>query len=106
MPAIKPEDSDRLKKEAKLAKAKLIPERVIEIFNEAIIDNLSGKYSTIYQEGILNKICLDMAVKRQKVFDNGWLDVEPLYEAAGWNVTYDKPCYNESYDPSWKFSKK
>lgn len=45
-------------------------------------------------------------VKRQEIFDNGWLDIETVYEDSGWSVEYDKPGYNESYEASWTFKPK
>ncbi len=33
-----------------------------------------------------------------------WLNVEELYRAQGWTVTYDKPGYNESYPATFTFA--
>ena len=30
-------------------------------------------------------------------------DVEDIYEKAGWDVTYDTPGYNETYEPKFTF---
>jgi len=43
---------------------------------------------------------------RDEVFDKGWLNIEPMYRAAGWKVVYDKPAYNESYEPTFTFTKR
>lgn len=32
--------------------------------------------------------------------------LDAVYEKAGWKVSYDKPGYNESYDPYFKFTAK
>ena len=40
---------------------------------------------------------------------NSWVqgvwDFEPIYEKAGWKVSYDGPGYNESYDGYYIFKK-
>lgn len=41
-----------------------------------------------------------------EVFKKGWLNVEYLFRAAGWEVQYDKPGYNETYEAYFTFSKK
>ena len=45
-------------------------------------------------------------LKRADVFSNHWLDVEDIYREQGWNVEYDKPTYNETYDAYFVFSVK
>lgn len=47
-----------------------------------------------------------MDVDRNTVFKNKWLDVESLFENEGWKVNYDKPGYCESYEASFKFTRK
>lgn len=42
---------------------------------------------------------------RQDVYNNNWLDFESLYRRAGWKVEYDRPGFNETYDPYWTFTK-
>lgn len=37
------------------------------------------------------------------MLDREHLDVEDVYRAAGWEVTYDKPGYNETYDATFTF---
>ncbi len=81
-----------------------IPEKVFEAFNEAIADDLSEGYATVIQEDVITRILAKMPdIKRQQIFDNGWLDVEPFYRKKGWKVEYDKPGYNESYGAFWDF---
>ena len=45
------------------------------------------------------------ALKRKEIYDKNWLDVEDVYESAGWKVEYDKPGYNENYEPTFTFSR-
>lgn len=39
-------------------------------------------------------------------FDQGWMDFEPIYEAQGWKVQYDKPGWDETYDAFFEFKEK
>jgi len=87
-------------------KEKVIPSEVIESFNELIAANWSGSYSQFKQKDILRLISKKLKLRHSTIFDRGYLDIEPIYEAKGWSVTYDKPCRNETYEPTFKFSKK
>ena len=95
---IKPEDAPRLH-------AERIPPQVVEIFNELIAKNWNGRYAFVMQEDAVQLIVARMKVERRKIFDEGWLDVEYLFGTKGWKVEYDKPAYNESYDPRFTFQK-
>ena len=35
-------------------------------------------------------------LERALIFKKGWLNVEEMYREAGWQVTYDRPAYNET----------
>ncbi len=41
-----------------------------------------------------------------KIYERGWLNVEPIFEEAGWEVHYDKPSFNESGDARFEFKEK
>lgn len=43
-------------------------------------------------------------ISRQTLFDKHWLDIEPTYRRAGWEVEYDKPAYYEDYEANFIFS--
>jgi hypothetical protein len=43
-------------------------------------------------------------VTRDEIFDNHWMDVEALYRENGWGVKYDRPAYNEDYEPMFIFT--
>jgi len=45
-------------------------------------------------------------VAEANIFDNHWLDVEPIFEDCGWKVEYDKPGFNENYPATFKFTPK
>lgn len=92
--------------EAIQAKAQLsdIPTFVFDIFNKLIILELSNNIATISQESVVSAILAQYSNSRQEIFDKHWLDVEPVYKAAGWKVEYDKPGYNETYSATFTFS--
>lgn len=87
-------------------KSKLIPEYVIKCFNELIAKNWNGYSSTVLQKEIVSEICNAGSVPKQFVFDQHYLDVEPIFEDAGWDVEYDKPGFCETYEAKFIFTKK
>lgn len=97
MPAIRPCDIPQ-------AKIDSIPEEVIAIFNEMIVKNMIGRRASFKQKDVAAKIAEFMGVNQRTIFENNWLDVEPIFRAAGWKVEFDCPGYNESYDAFYSFS--
>ena len=90
-------------------KQESLPDEVIEAFNELIAENWEGSSSRIKQIKAVAKIREKFLPKRitaKKMFDNNWLDVEDVFRKAGWDVEYDKPGFNETYEPIFEFSKK
>ena len=86
-------------------KLKALPGEAIAAFNELIIKNCSNGSATVVQEDVV-ELMVKKGLNRNDIFDNHWLDVEELYEKNGWDVAYDKPGYNESYNAYFVFSKK
>ena len=82
------------------------PEGVYEAFNELIRKNLRGKTATVKQRDVAQLIASKLELTLTEVLANGYLDVEDAYRKAGWKVEYDKPGYNESYEPHFAFTKK
>lgn len=82
-----------------------IDDAVIEVWNNLITKNFRGKQAVVYQDDAITAIQSVMGVDRSDVFKNGWLEIEPLFQRAGWKVEYDKPGYNESYRASFTFTK-
>lgn len=91
--------------EMKQRKADAIPSAVYEAINQLILKNFYRDSATVYQKDIV-RILKEQGIASSTLFDNHWLDVEPYYEEAGWEVEYDKPGYNESYDAYFVFRKK
>ena len=77
---------------------------VIETWNELIAEKFSGGAATFTANELVNRICENMMCDTQTVFDKGWLNLEPLFEKAGWSVKYDKPGFDESYAARFIFT--
>lgn len=88
-----------------LKKANL-PDGVIQAINNVIARNFDGQRSYFLQKEVAKEICEAMGVSKDTVFANKWLDFEPIYEAEGWHVYYDKPAYCESYEASFTLKRK
>lgn len=86
---------------------KLIPEEVIEVFNQLIIKNWEEDSAIIKQEDIIN-ILAKKGYDKGKIFDNNYLDIEDIYRESGWKVEYRKPMFHarENFETYFKFSKK
>ena len=104
MKPVKPKDIIKLKKV-------VIPESIIECVNEMIAEQWDGSKAIIRQGDLLEKV-LDTVLDRYKekfrkeIFEKHWFDFEPLFRKAGWQVSFDKPGYNEDYGAYFVFSKK
>lgn len=88
--------------EAAARKLDCLPEEVIDAFNDLIAMHYDGIQAMFSQEEIVNAL-VDRGVIQhpQEAFDRHLLDVEPVYRAYGWTVTYDKPAYNEPGRRAW-----
>lgn len=90
----------------------LLPDFVIEAFNELISERIgTGRRCKILQDETIDRILkkaeeTGVDLGRQTIFDRHYLDIEKAYESAGWKVSYDKPGYNESYEAFFEFSHK
>lgn len=95
---IKPEDVGR-------RHAITIPNEVIEVFNDEIERAWDGTKAVVHQQDLIDRIGSKMTITGASIIERRWLDVESVYRAAGWTVEYDKPGYNETYDPQFTFRK-
>ena len=87
------------------AKLKTIPESIIGIINDLVAVSWDGNSSEIKQSDLIDAVCKKSKLSRSQVIGTGWLEFEAIYRKIGWKVVYDKPGYNEKYDPFWIFSK-
>lgn len=84
-----------------------IPTFVFDIFNDMLVDGTVSETKDIV---ILTKDVRKRIEDHLKTmedppqFELWWLDVENMYRAAGWTVTYDKPAYCETHDASYTFT--
>ena len=93
-------------------KKEILPDFVIEAFNEIIAKNYSGGSSKFKQEEIITLIISKMPKDgdtsnrsfRNEIFDNRWLDIEDIYRKSGWRVVYDSPAYDETYPATFTFT--
>jgi hypothetical protein len=99
--------------EALACKAELIPPFVIEAVNGLLAKQFDGQDCTIYQNEVISLAImigtargdLPRGTSKQTFFDEQWLNFEPMFRKSGWNVSYDKPAWCESYEPFWRFSR-
>jgi hypothetical protein len=88
-------------------KEDLIPDEVIESFNEMIVAKWNGTESFFRLKEITTVAKRKLNLRKpKKEFDSKWLDVEDIYRRLGWNVVYMSPDWGEDYDAYFTFSKK
>jgi hypothetical protein len=97
-------------KEVQSVKDTTIPDEIIEVFNALIIKNWNGHAAHFTQDEAMDESLKTLKVNgkditRSMIFEYRWLDVEPMFRKQGWNVKFDKPAYNETYDANFTFSK-
>lgn len=80
------------------------PDEVIEGFNELIQKYWDGTRAKFRQVEAAELIANKMEVQTKLLFDNHYMDIEHIYEKAGWKVYYDRPGYNENYPATFEFS--
>jgi hypothetical protein len=95
---IRPEEVDAVK-------ARSLPQEVLAIVNNLILANWNGSRAVVTRSDLIDRIITALRISRQDIFDRGYLDIEGAYRLAGWDVEYDKPGFNESYNATFIFSK-
>lgn len=95
-------------KEVMQNKQESIPDFVIDAFNTLLSEKFNGISASFTQNSVVLRIMslAPLDIEKETIFSKGWLDIEELYEKGGWNVTYDKPGYNETGDATFYFSVK
>jgi hypothetical protein len=85
----------------------IIHPAIIQAVNKLLKSKFRGGYVTIKQKDIVEEAMkIDSTLLRKDIFENHWMDFEKVYKKYGWIVTYDRPGYNESYEPSYEFKPK
>jgi hypothetical protein len=88
-----------------------IDDEMIQAVNELLIEKFSSGSCTILQKDVIEryfklKNLENTQANRDELYKRKQLDFEPLYKKEGWKVSYDRPGYNESYEPSFEFLSK
>lgn len=86
------------------AKGLNIPAVVVEAVNALLLRNASSNRIVLKQREVVAEVQTRTQVTTAEIYANKWLDFEPYYRAAGWQVEYDKPAYCESYEPYFIFT--
>jgi len=85
----------------------IIDPAVIQAVNEILKEKFRGDSVTILQKEIVSRaIKINPKLTSDILYKNHHLDFEPIFRKAGWSVIYDKPGYNETYEPSFEFRTK
>jgi len=85
----------------------IIEPAVIQAVNEILKEKFRGDSVTILQKDIVSRaIKINPKLTNDILYKNHHLDFEPIFIKAGWAVSYDKPGYNETYEPSFEFRTK
>lgn len=102
-------------------KAVSFPNYVFDAFNELIAINFSDGTADILQKDVVALMLqkanvgidpdesfggYNAGLTKGQILSLGYLNVEEVYRAQGWKVSYDKPGYNESYDALFRFTAK
>jgi hypothetical protein len=94
------------------AKINFIPPEIIETVNGYLSTRLNIPNSiSIKQEEIIQGARKLMGVRGEgfsnhHFFNQGWLEIESLYQNCGWKVAYHKPSYDESFEAYFEFTAK
>ena len=79
---------------------------MIATWNELIVKNYNNGSAKVLQNAAVTALMEAAEKPREHIFHEKWLDIEDVFRASGWSVKYDKPAYNESYEPSFLFKPK
>ncbi len=98
--------------EAASAKLQSVPDEIIEAFNELLSEKISLRgIVTISQNEAMDRAqskfqAAGKYYKNEFIYEKKWMDVEPIFQNAGWKVSYDRPGFNESGEAFYYFSTK
>lgn len=95
-------------KDVESAKAKTgvtIPQ-VIEAANELIAQRWDGYEARFFLHELGARAREKLGWDKKKEFEDGDLDIEPIFRKAGWSVEFDRPGYNENYEAHFIFKKR
>ena len=86
-------------------KLKVFPNFVIEAVNELLaLHYVPGRPTEIKLKDVKDRIRSKMSLGVK--FDGSWLNFESIYEDEGWDVSYYRDDYTESYDAYFEFTER
>lgn len=88
------------------SKKDYLPDEVFEAFNELISKDFYKGAATVKQPEVAALIAKKLGITDAEVYKKHYLDVESVYEKAGWIVKYDRPGWNESGEAYFRFERK
>ena len=80
-----------------------IPVELIAAVNDLIVKNWDGHQARVLAKDVVAAVADTYTAK--ELYANRWMDFEPTFREAGWEVKYDQPGYNETYDASYQFTR-
>jgi hypothetical protein len=97
--------ADARKHWAELEKERLeaIPDKVIETFNRRLGEAAMTSVIVMYQHDVVAEL-EEKGLKREEIQKKRWLEIAPLYRAAGWAVDYRDTTLNVGDPARYKFS--
>lgn len=81
--------------EATIQQGVAIPDTVIKVFNEAIVENLVDGEAVVKQDEVVARLVDQEGFLRRDIFLRGYLNVEGIFKQAGWDVRYEKKSYTD-----------
>lgn len=76
-----------------------VPGWVLDVFNELIASRIRGGdgRAVFTARHAAAKIAEAGGITKSEVYERGYLDVERLFRAAGWDVHYDQQSYEATF---------
>jgi hypothetical protein len=71
------------------------PAEVIDTVNMLIAESFLNGRAVVQQEDLV-RILKEKGLDGGEIYKKGWLNIEEMYRASGWKVTYEKPGFNET----------
>ena len=82
-----------------------IPELLIVIVNSMLKQQWDGQQAILFKNDILKKLTAVFDKSEREILQSHWLDIEPHYRKAGYDVEYYRPPYGQVGKAYFKFSK-
>ena len=88
-----------------------IEDQMLQAVNNMIVKNWNGDSATVKQCDIIEEYFKVNGKRRTQkarteLFERKQLNFEQAYRNSGWDVEYDRPGYNETYEPTFTFKPK